>query len=496
MTPLITGVVAYMTNWLAIKMLFRPHRRRWYSFGWIGIIPRHRAKLAGKVGFMVGEKLVEETDITRALNSENVQNAISAAIESELKKFLDTEHGKLGDLLEKMGLDEEKIVRKLTELLSDENTSAKLTEVLSSLSAPLMEKLADTDISSLVPEEGLQGVFTKVFTEGKWQNIIINELSNRMNNMVLSGKSLADLLPDKINSQTGEAADFLTDKMLETLDKLFEDPESRKRISQKLTAVKDGMFTGSGFDQLKLGFVNMFLNEDSMNDLVQEHLPKLITGLKNDEAVRKRISNGLQSKIDEFLSKPLYAHAGKIGFEAIYEIRSDYMTRVRNYLSSENFAVSASKAVETMLLSGDATIGSAAKTLGLDLKSEAVTGAVFSKIAESGTIKTALPHAIYKILKDVRVSALYENIPEKSFSKAKDNLLIWINSLMLKNVPSLLKAVDLSGIVEKKINKLNLYEVEDVLFGFMKDQFKWINMLGFILGFLIGLIQVTVTLLI
>ena len=196
------------------------------------------------------------------------------------------------------------------------------------------------------------------------------------------------------------------------------------------------------------------------------------------------------------MAKPLYAHAGKIGFEAIYEIRSDYVTRIQSYLSSEAFAISASKAVGAMLSSGEATIGSAAKTIGLDIKSEEVTGAIFSKIAESDTLKNALPHAIYKILKDISVSALYENIPEKSFSAAKEVMINRINSLMLKNVPSLLKAVDLAGIVEKKINKLNLYEVEDVLFGFMKDQFKWINLLGFVLGFLIGLIQVTITLLI
>jgi uncharacterized membrane protein YheB (UPF0754 family) len=435
LTPFITGVVAYMTNWLAIKMLFRPHRRRWYSFGWVGIIPRNRTKLANKVGFMVGEKLIDEGDIIKALNSEDVQNAISNAIEKELKKFLSTEHGTLGELLDKMGLNEDLVVKKLAELLNDEKTVGTLTSVFSSLSEPLMEKLADTELNTLVPKEGLDIVFKKVFTEGKWQNIIINELSNRMNNMVLSGKSLKDLLPEKINSSTGVAADFLTDKMLDTLEKFFEDPDSRKRISDKLIAIKDGMFSGGGFDQLKLGFVNMFLNEDSINDMVQEHLPKLITGIKNDVIVRKRISNGLQSKVDEFLAKPLYAHAGKIGFESIYEIRSDYVSRIQTYLSSEAFVTSASKAVESMLISGDSTIGSVAKTLGLDLKNKEIGKAVFSKVAESDTLKSALPHTIYKILKDIKISALYENIPEKSFSETKSNIIKWINSLIIKNVP-------------------------------------------------------------
>ncbi|MCD8568729.1 MAG: hypothetical protein LRY50_10545 [Geovibrio sp.] len=56
----------------------------------------------------------------------------------------------------------------------------------------------------------------------------------------------------------------------------------------------------------------------------------------------------------------------------------------------------------------------------------------------------------------------------------------------------MVRAVDLPGIVENKINKLNLYEVEDILFDFMKDQFKWINRLGFVLGFLFGLVQIAI----
>ncbi|MCD8491825.1 MAG: hypothetical protein LRY51_07935 [Geovibrio sp.] len=71
------------------------------------------------------------------------------------------------------------------------------------------------------------------------------------------------------------------------------------------------MFGGGGIDQLKLGFLNMFLNEDTINDLVQEHLPKLIGGIKGDPVLKRRISNGIKGKIDDFLKKPLYAHAGK-----------------------------------------------------------------------------------------------------------------------------------------------------------------------------------------
>jgi uncharacterized membrane protein YheB (UPF0754 family) len=145
-----------------------------------------------------------------------------------------------------------------------------------------------------------------------------------------------------------------------------------------------------------------------------------------------------------------------------------------------------------MLEERGATIGSAAKMIGIDLKNEGTASALITRLAGSGVLKNTLPHAIYKILKSIRAANLYDGMPKKSFFAVKAKLTDEINILLEKNVPGMVRAVDLPGIVEKKINTLNLYEVEDILFDFMKDQFKWINRLGFVLGFIFGLVQVAV----
>ena len=48
-TPLVAGVVGYITNKLAIKMLFRPYKPKWYTLGWQGIVPKTRPMLADKI---------------------------------------------------------------------------------------------------------------------------------------------------------------------------------------------------------------------------------------------------------------------------------------------------------------------------------------------------------------------------------------------------------------------------------------------------------------
>ena len=495
LTPFIIGFVGYITNWLAIKMLFRPHRRRWYSFGWIGVIPKNRAKLSSKVGVMVGEKLIGEEEITKVLRTDNVKNTLSATIETELTKFLKNDHGTISEILEKTGLQKETVIKKLSELLEDEATTKGITEAVASISAHMFEKLADTQLNTLIPEKGVDNMLKNAFTNGKWQAVIINELSNKLNNLVLSGKSLSDILPDKVNSSTNKMSDFLTDKSLDILNKMFEDEESCKKIANKLIALKDGLFKGGGIDQLKLGFLNMFLNEDTIQELVQKHLPNLIAGIKEDSTVKKRISTGIKVKIDEFIQKPLYAHAGKIGFETVYEIRGEYISKIQKYLASESFIENISQAIENTLSDSNITIDTLASTLGINLKDEKTINSIISKLAGSQALKSTLPYAVYKILQNVRVSNIYDSIPSKSFSEAVNRIQEGTNRLLEKNIPGIMRAINLSEIVERKVNTLNLYEVEDILFGFMKDQFKWINILGFALGFLFGLIQVGIVVL-
>ena len=61
--------------------------------------------------------------------------------------------------------------------------------------------------------------------------------------------------------------------------------------------------------------------------------------------------------------------------------------------------------------------------------------------------------------------------------------------LIKSNLKYALNAVNIEKIVKDKINALPLPEVENILFSFMKEHFKWINILGFFIGFVIGLTQ-------
>lgn len=78
--PVIGGIIGYCTNWLAIKMLFRPYneiRIKGHVLPFTpGIIPRRKDKLARAIGERVHETMFTQQDIEDFFLSEDMKRAV------------------------------------------------------------------------------------------------------------------------------------------------------------------------------------------------------------------------------------------------------------------------------------------------------------------------------------------------------------------------------------------------------------------------------------
>ena len=88
---IIGAVIGYLTNWLAIKMLFRPHEEK-RIFGLKvpftpGLIPKEQKRIAASVGNAVGEYLLTEETIVKNLRSDKVQGYIKNSIKEKLRMY-------------------------------------------------------------------------------------------------------------------------------------------------------------------------------------------------------------------------------------------------------------------------------------------------------------------------------------------------------------------------------------------------------------------------
>jgi uncharacterized membrane protein YheB (UPF0754 family) len=83
--PAIGGLIGWSTNWLAVKMIFRPLKpRRILFFKVQGLVGRRQHELAKAIGRVVGNHLVEHKDIVRGLNKLDFGGALAGVLDKGL----------------------------------------------------------------------------------------------------------------------------------------------------------------------------------------------------------------------------------------------------------------------------------------------------------------------------------------------------------------------------------------------------------------------------
>ena len=61
LTPLITATIGWVTNWLAIKMLFHPRKPlRFFFWKWQGLIPRRQQQLAAEAAEIIEREILQQ----------------------------------------------------------------------------------------------------------------------------------------------------------------------------------------------------------------------------------------------------------------------------------------------------------------------------------------------------------------------------------------------------------------------------------------------------
>lgn len=84
--PLVGGGIGYVTNRLAVAMIFRPVKpRRILGLTIQGLVPRRKPDLARSIGRVVGAHLLNHEDVVSAMAGLDVEGLIERAIERGLE---------------------------------------------------------------------------------------------------------------------------------------------------------------------------------------------------------------------------------------------------------------------------------------------------------------------------------------------------------------------------------------------------------------------------
>ncbi|MES1217377.1 MAG: DUF445 family protein [Bacteroidota bacterium] len=89
--PLISAFIGWVTNWIAIKMLFHPREpRKILGITFQGIFPKRQKQFAEKLGKLVSAEFLSFSDIEQKISDPGNLKKIMPMIETHVDEFLNT----------------------------------------------------------------------------------------------------------------------------------------------------------------------------------------------------------------------------------------------------------------------------------------------------------------------------------------------------------------------------------------------------------------------
>lgn len=171
-TPLIGAAIGYATNWVAVKMLFRP-RKAIYVFGkklpfTPGVIPKGKARLAKAIGQAVEKQLLTKEVLQEVLLSEEKKTMVESAVSVWLQKQKES-----GNTLRETAvhiLSEEKTVHfveraeeSLTDLIYNKVLQMNVGEIIADkVMEVAMDKLKDSMFGMMMGSSFLEPIARQV----------------------------------------------------------------------------------------------------------------------------------------------------------------------------------------------------------------------------------------------------------------------------------------------------------------------------------------------
>ena len=135
----IGAMIGWITNYIAIKMLFRPYKEMNFLFFKIqGLIPKRRSEIAISIADTVQKELISLKDITNSLNADELEEKMGAVIDKILEEKLESEITKKFPMLAMFLSDE--IINKIKSMIKTSILENKET-IINMFTSYLEEKV-------------------------------------------------------------------------------------------------------------------------------------------------------------------------------------------------------------------------------------------------------------------------------------------------------------------------------------------------------------------
>ena len=537
--PLLGAVIGYVTNRIAIKMLFRPlNPKRLFGVRiplTPGVIPRNRYDLARTIARMVSEQLLSPQALREQLDTPEFRRNLASWIRERRLSLMETQVGRPhpnplprgegtwhapsgGERPHSNPLPEgeetlsgaepqplDGILPEIAEeLLAAFLASPQCARMVQSLAEQVTRDVGEKRMSDITSEEQLADFVHDRVLPALRNPELGNTASGLVGNWVRDQLNQNKRMREYLTPQNLEAVQGLIRNNLPTATWLVFNWMRQPDMSQKLVQIGQTWVEDTVRSQGILTRAILSLSgkkEEAIRDM-----PNII-GKLIDEAERSMSTPEMQDLIAEAVGITLERISGRrikwlIGSneETIYWM-ADRATRGAFTALSETSRASVREAANRFYeKNSTATLGEMAqRTLGVE---SAVVSGVTASMMLGYLTAPETPGRITGLARQMggnggdggdpvtlgELIPLSEEVGERLDQYLSDQVVGFLSD----NLPELSKIIDVETLVINRIDSFETRDVEDLVMSISGKHLRWINWFGAGLGAMIGLIQLAI----
>lgn len=483
---LIGAVIGYITNWLAIKMLFRPREAK-YIFGMKlpftpGLIPKEKSRIANKVGETVGTHLLNSDSLSKALKDDKIKSKFNEVAKEKINQVINSNSTLEESLKNTLGENYyalkgnmiNNIAKTILESIQEEEFKNKLKfYIVDSIKERLNknpEKIID-----FINSNKFREVIIKTLEEEKTRDIIGKALLKEVKTLEKEDLTIEEVIPENIKPYIEEYVKSQKDTLVDIIKNLLRDDEVSYKIK---SAINDNIPS----------IVSMFLS----GDVIYGKLVSLVDKSLSEEENKEYICDAALAFVHESMKKKVSDVINNVGEEKLEVISDALGDKISKKLNTEENIDSIISKLNCKISSFN-SYEEIIKVLFNDYENILIDNidSMISQIVNNNQLSGEISKIIEKVFdKFLQNSLNYicynkQNL-ENSIMSILDNLY---NDFVENKSAKVLEIVDISSIVEEQINAFEVDYAEEIIIGIANKELKAITWLGALLGGILGILS-------
>jgi len=501
--PLVGAIIGYITNWLAIKMLFRPleaHRLFGLRLPFTpGLLPRERTRLSRSIGHTVANELLTEDVVRKRLAEPDVREALAGAIGDRLREAFAS---RAADALPGKNVARTALGKFASEAWTSAVSSEAFRDAVVRAVMRAIDAAEDWPLSRFMPPEKAEDLASILLSSSN-----VEKVRGRLSAFVdglYDGRedgaeaSVARLVPpEAIEPLLEVIASGLYRASLPALEAFLDEPEVRLTLeSHGRDIVRNAIGRLNILQRLIVGAAQYERSiSESMPRTVDDMIAAALDVLRGQE-MPGRAGRAAVAAFRKAVGAPLSASMARVvsreTAKAAVGAALDALERHGPGVARRAAALAAARA--------DASLASIVRALGLPEEEIASRAALALSRALAGSAGGEDAAKLLSVSLDAFVEGLGASLGETSLGDAlgttgasRDELASYLTDRVLdlvsREAGRIVEGLDVGRIVQERLDELDMREIERIVLEVAGKELKWITLLGGILGGAIGIAQ-------